>query len=315
MREIVLEAEDLWKRYGETLALRGLSFSVEAGRIHALLGPNGAGKTTTVKIIVGLVRGDRGVVRLFGEETNTRLNPRVRRRVGFAPEIPCLPGWARVGELLERYGMLYGMSAEEAREAGKKALDEVGLQGFWDRKIASLSKGQRQRVSIAQAIMHDPDLLVLDEPMLGLDPGGMMIVRSLIKSFARKGAGVLVNTHLLKEAEDLCDTVTLMDKGKSIFTGEMSSLKARVSGGTVVLVEIDGSAGEAARVLESMEFIESVEVESSSRMRVRVRGGKPEVARMSRELVRAGYGIIELKLAAPSLEEAFLKLIGWGEEK
>ncbi len=308
----MLEVADLWKRYGAVQALSGVSLTLEGGEIRALLGPNGAGKSTTVKIVMGLVKPDRGSVRIMGEDALSPKGYRLRRHVGYMPELPQLPRWARVGEVLEKYAGLYGIPEAEIPSAVSRALETVGLSDLRGRAVATLSKGQVQRLTLAQAIMHEPDILVLDEPLLGLDPEGMDLVRRIIRDEARRGAAVLMNTHLLKEAEDLSDNVTLLYRGRVLFSGSVDELKQHVSVGEVLIVEVEGEAEAAIEVLRDIPFVESVERVTRTRLRVKLLPGEDRSSEVSRALVAAGLGIRELKRLELSLEEAFLKLVRGG---
>ncbi len=303
-----LSVQGLWKRYGRVQALRGVSFSVEEGRIHALIGPNGAGKTTTVKIIMGLVKPDSGSIRVFGEDVTSGCW-RVRRRIGFMPEIPNLPSWATVGDVIVKYGLMYGLSYNDSLQAGRRALELVGMLDYWSRRVSKLSKGQKQRVSLAQAIMHEPELLILDEPMLGLDPKGMVEVRSLIKKVAGEGATVLLNTHLLKEAEDLCDTATVLDGGRVLFNGFIDELKIKASGEASIEVVLISNAGKAAAELESSGLVKKAVAESERRVIIKpLEADEESRARILEFLVENGFRVIEYKLITATLEEAFLKI-------
>lgn len=309
----MLELEDLWKKYGAVQALSGVSLNLEGGEIHALLGPNGAGKSTTVKIVMGLVRPDKGSVRIMGEDALSPKGYRLRRCIGYMPELPQLPRWARVGGILEKYAGFYGIPEAEIPSAVSTVLGTVGLSGLRDRAVATLSKGQVQRLTLAQAIMHEPDILVLDEPLLGLDPEGMDLVRRIVRDEARRGVAVLMNTHLLKEAEDLSGNVTLLYRGRVLFSGGVEELKRHVAVGAVLIVDVEGEAETAVEVLRSLPFVERVERVARARLRVTLRPGEDKSSEVSRTLIAEGLGIREFKRLEPSLEEAFLRLVRGGD--
>ncbi len=308
----ILEVEDLWKRYGAIQALRGVSFSLDEGEVRALLGPNGAGKSTTVKIIMGLVKPSRGSVRVLGVEATEPGGHVLRRRIGYMPETPQLPKWARVGEILEKYAALYGLPKNEISGAVRRTLDLVGLSDLRGRSVAELSKGQVQRLTLAQAVMHEPEILILDEPLLGLDPEGMELVRSIIRREAARGSAILMNTHLLKEAEDVCDNVTLLYAGRVMYSGSVEELKRHVSIAAILIVDVEGDPARAADLLRTLPYVEGVEIVGRRRLRVRLTAGEDRSSEISKTLVAAGFGIRELRHLEPSLEEAFLKLVRGG---
>ena len=198
--EPAIETINLTKRYGSLTAVNKLNLKVEENAIHGFLGPNGAGKTTTIKVLVGLLRPDGGTVRVLGQEVRGD-RPDVRLRMGYMPELPKFPKHLKGWELLDIYGRMYGMTEQERKEQIPKLLGMVGLKGRERDLIGKYSKGMQQRLGIAQALLNEPELVVLDEPSLGLDPVGMVEVRELVKGIAKEGVTVFISSHLLFEAE------------------------------------------------------------------------------------------------------------------
>ncbi len=305
----VIVIEDLWKSYGRTLALSGFEMHVEEGRIHGLLGPNGAGKTTTLRSIIGLVRPDRGRITVLGEEVWVDKGYHVKKFIGYLPELPRLPEWAGVGEILERYATLYGIPVAERARRIREVLETVELEGKIGAKIGHLSKGQKQRLGIAQAIIHDPKLLILDEPMLGLDPEGMAKVRDIIRGLSRRGVTILMSTHMLREVEDLCDNVTLISGGKLLFEGSVEELRLKTAVRKSVLIELRERTDEAVKLLSTLDFVDRAERVASNRIRVFFRGDEDLRDEVVRLLVLNGFRVLEVRLLAPSLEEAFIRLV------
>jgi ABC-2 type transport system ATP-binding protein len=226
MSGAALELRGLRKAYhghlgiGRSLALDGLDLVVEPGQVFGLLGPNGAGKTTTLKLILGLLRPDRGEVRIFGEPAC----PRVRSRVGYLPENPYFYDYLTAEEFLDFYGRLQGLSREERRTKIRATLERVGLADCASTALRKFSKGMVQRLGLAQAIQHDPELVILDEPMSGLDPIGRREVRDLILELRRSGRTVFFSSHILQDAEMICDRVAVLDRGRLRATGKLSDL-------------------------------------------------------------------------------------------
>jgi ABC-2 type transport system ATP-binding protein len=191
--------------------LKGVSLSVQEGEIYGFLGPNGAGKTTSIKCLLGLLQPDSGSVSLFGQEGPTLA---ARRRLGYLPEQPYFYQHLKGLELLLYFGRLFGMRGAELREKAEELLGLVGLEGDGDKRLGQYSKGMLQRLGVAQALINDPDLVVLDEPMSGLDPIGRREVKDLILSVKQRGATVFFSSHILSDAEELCDRVCLLVDGK-----------------------------------------------------------------------------------------------------
>jgi ABC-2 type transport system ATP-binding protein len=230
-----VEIEQLWKAYGATLALQGLTLDARPGEIVGLIGPNGAGKTTTLKILVGLLRPDAGRVRVFG--IDILADPvSYKARVGYMPEAPSLPDYLTPREFLGYVGRVRGMAATELVGRGEELLRELGLVGKADDTIASLSKGMKAKLAFAAATIHRPDLLVLDEPLIGIDPAGQHLLKERLAEAARSGGSVLVSTHQLDTAERLCGRVAIIHNGRNVATGDLASLRERAqmgAGGTL----------------------------------------------------------------------------------
>jgi len=305
-----LVVRDLHKRYGRRVyAVRGVSFTLEDGSVMGLLGPNGAGKTTTIKCILGLVRPTRGEILVDGEPSSS---PRARVKLGYVPELPDAPGWMKPLELLEMLGRLEGLGAGEARAAARRALEEVGLLDHAESKIASLSKGMRKRLLIAQAILNTSSkkYILMDEPMSGLDPEWIEWVRRLVRRLRSEGVAVLISSHLLRELEGLVDTVTVIYKGRVIYQGGLESLAA-MAGGPVVEVRCSDPSRLAEAVREA-GLAERVEVEGDV-VRIYARKGV-EASRIVELVYKSGVKVISVEAKSFSLEELYRRLVGGGGE-
>jgi len=206
---------------GRTIAVDGLDLTVRRGEIFGLLGPNGAGKTTTLKLMLGLLRPDRGRVTLLGRSLG---DPQARARIGFLPENPYFYDYLTAEEFLDFYGRLRGLPAAERRARVRAALERVGLAGRSRVALRKYSKGMTQRLGLAQAIQHDPELVILDEPMSGLDPVGRREVRDVILSLRREGRTVFFSSHILQDAEMLCDRAVILQHGRVRWSGDVRAL-------------------------------------------------------------------------------------------
>jgi ABC-2 type transport system ATP-binding protein len=217
----VIETHDLRKSYRNVQALKGVTLRVEKGEIFGLLGQNGAGKTTLVKILLGIVRAPDGGAQLFGQPAGIA---DVRRKVGYLPEDHRFPEYHTAHSLLDYYGSLYSLPRADRRRRIEAALEQVGLKGRMHSKIRTYSKGMKQRLGIAQAFFHDPELIFLDEPTDGVDPIGRRDIRAMIEERKDRGCTVFLNSHLLGEVELLCDRVAILQRGEMIREGDIASL-------------------------------------------------------------------------------------------
>jgi ABC-2 type transport system ATP-binding protein len=246
-----LVLEGLRRKYGSVIALDGLSFDVPAGRVVGFLGPNGAGKTTTMRAIFGLTDLDAGTVRWNGDPVGQA----ERRRFGYMPEERGLYPGMPVGEQVEYLGRLHGLRAAEAAVAADTWLERLGIADRRNSKVETLSHGNQQRVQLAAALIHNPELLVLDEPLSGLDPTGIDAIGQVLVDQARSGCCVLISSHQLDQVEDLCELVTIIDHGRLLVSGAVDELATSGARRLVVRVE-GGRTAEWARHLPGVSVSE-----------------------------------------------------------
>jgi ABC-2 type transport system ATP-binding protein len=240
----LLELDGLTRRFGPVVALDDLSFTVPAGQVMGFLGPNGAGKTTTMRAVFGLTDLEAGTVRW----NHAPVGQAERRRFGYMPEERGLYPSMLVGEQLEYLGRLHGMTAAGAAAATKVWLEQLGVADRADSKVESLSHGNQQRVQLAAALLHGPELLILDEPLAGLDPAGIDAISGVLVEQAKAGRCVLFSSHQLDLVEDLCETVTIVDHGRLVVTGTVDELATSGPRRLVVRIEGDRDAAWAARI-------------------------------------------------------------------
>ena len=246
-----LELQGLCRRFGSLTALDDLTFSVPSGQVVGFLGPNGAGKTTTMRAVFGLTDLDSGMVRWNGEPVGQA----ERRRFGYMPEERGLYPAMQVGDQLEYLGRLHGMAPAHARSAGEAWLERLGIADRARDKVEELSHGNQQRVQLAAALLHEPELLVLDEPLAGLDPSGIDAIGAVLVERARSGCCVLFSSHQLDQVEDLCESVTIIDHGRLVVAGRVDDLAT--SGARRLVVRIEGDReGAWARTLDGVTVSE-----------------------------------------------------------
>lgn len=311
----MIKVEGLTKRYARNVAVNDISFGVERGRIVGFLGPNGAGKTTTMRVLTCFMPPSAGTVRVAGFDVLEK-PLEVKKRIGYLPESPPLYPEMEVEEYLLFVGKLKGMGgADLVRRVGEVA-ERCAIADVKSQLISKLSKGYRQRVGLAQAIIHNPDVLILDEPTSGLDPKQIIETRELIKGLAGDHT-IILSTHILPEVEQTCQDVIIIAKGHLVATDTVENLSNRLRGSEAVAVEIEGREGEldpavAQQRLEQIPGVSRVLYKDKriNRLRFEVESmqGRNARADIARSVVEAGWNLNELHAAGLSLEEIFLQL-------
>jgi ABC-2 type transport system ATP-binding protein len=248
----MIEVANLTKRYGELAAVRGVSFTAAPGQILGFLGPNGAGKTTTMRIITGFMPATTGTVRVDGFDVFEQ-SSEVRRRIGYLPENPPLYNDMAVDPYLRFVAKLKGMSRNDIANAIEHVVETCGLTGVRERLLGHLSKGFRQRVGLAQALIHDPPVLVLDEPTIGLDPRQIIEIRSLIKGLGTGKRTVVLSTHILPEVSQVCDKVVIINEGHVVVEDSLANLTRTRSLEEVFIDSISRDTGDGMRAAVEAE--------------------------------------------------------------
>jgi ABC-2 type transport system ATP-binding protein len=315
--EFAIETNGLTKRYGSLTAVNKLNLRVKVNTIHGFLGPNGAGKTTTIKILVGLLRPDEGSVKVLGQELHSEEagffhafyeHADSRLGIGYVPELPKFPKHLKGAELLDIYGRMYGMTEQQRKEQVPKLIEMVGLKGRENDLIGKYSKGMQQRIGIAQALLNNPDLVILDEPSLGLDPVGMVEVRELVKKIAREGVTVFVSSHLLFEVEQICTDVTIINRGTALVSDTLPNVSGLLAGPALLHVEVAKISKNVVNGVKSLPFVSSV-VQTGSTLRIQINTHEDVRAQVSEEVTRAGGIIIGMSQEKSNLEDVFIQLI------
>jgi len=309
----MIEVQDLRKTYGDRVALDGISFRVAKGEILGFLGPNGAGKTTTMRILTGFMPPTSGSAAVAGFDVLK--NPReVKRRIGYLPEHPPLYKEMTVQAFLAFVARIKGVRGKQIRSAVTSALERCGLADVAGRLIQNLSKGYQQRVGIAQAIVHSPEVMVLDEPTVGLDPRQILKIRNLIRSF-RGEKTVILSTHIIPEVEKLCDRVAIINEGRIVALEDRARIGVSLQQGERISVQFAAQAPPLKEKLQLLEGVRSVTQEDSAPNRFLVEAGiGTEISRRIFErATEERWPLLEVTPLRPTLEEVFLRLTG--EEK
>ena len=309
MTEIV-RTEGLVKRYDNTLAVAGIDLSVEQGEIFGLVGPNGAGKTTTLRILATLLLPSAGTAEIAGMSV-TRNPDDVRRVLGFMPDSFGVYDDMKVWEYLDFFARCYGMGAADRRRMIGDLLELVDLGSKRDDYVQTLSRGMQQRLCLAHALVHDPQVLLLDEPASGLDPRARVELRELLRELRTLGKTILISSHILPELEELCTSVAIVDRGQVLAQGRVSDIERRLRFGAVLRVRmmLEGEALEAARDRfgQDPDVASAVLLEDGT-IELGFRGDDAASARLLSESVAAGMPIVSFARAASDLEELFLQV-------
>lgn len=313
----MITVKDLTKRYARTTAVDQISFDVAKGQIVGFLGPNGAGKTTTMRMLTCFLPPSAGTATVAGFDVLEQ-PLEVKKRIGYLPESPPIYPEMETAEYLKFVGKLKGLSGTELQQRIDYVSERCAVADVKKKLLGKLSKGYRQRVGLAQAIIHNPDVLILDEPTAGLDPKQINETRDLIKSLAGDHT-IILSTHILPEVEQTCEQVIIINRGKLVAIDSVRNLQARARGAESVLVEVAGRNGmlEASEVQKRLEEVEGVgralckhQADSRIVFEVESQKGKLQRGDLARAVVESGWDLNELRPSAMSLEEIFLQLTG-----
>jgi len=306
----MIAVSTLGRSYGGFVALSDVSFEVGKGEVVGFLGPNGAGKTTTMRILTTFLPATEGEAKVAGFDVEEEPFE-VKRRVGYLPESPPLYPELTVGDYLAFVAELRGFLGAERFSRVGRVMERVGLAG-WDRRIlSSLSKGYRQRVGLAQALLHDPPVLILDEPTSGLDPAQVAGIRDLVRSLAGDHT-VILSTHILSEVEAICPRALVIARGRLVAQGTVGELRDRAAGGPWTYVELDGVDAKDLGGWPGVDRVEPLGVDGRWRA-FRVRAAVDPRPALAARAAALGVELRALELRRPSLEEAFIDLVGGRE--
>ncbi|MBI4563776.1 MAG: ABC transporter ATP-binding protein [Planctomycetes bacterium] len=302
----MIEIKNLGKHFGFRKALEGVSLTVERGDMFGLIGPNGAGKTTLLRILATVLRPHGGSAWIDGLSV-TRDAEEVRRIIGYMPDHFGVYEELQVQEYLDFFACAFGMKGARRKSVVDGILDLVDLARKRNALIATLSRGMQQRLALARVLIHDPKVLILDEPASGLDPRARIEIRALLKELRRMGKTVLISSHILADLADLCNRIGLIEKGKLLYAGGLDEAMKQVQSDDVWRVEVFDDLERAKQILERQPFVESVAA-ADGQLKVKLHSGYRDVHLLPQVLMQEGLRLRMFKLEEASLEDAFLKL-------
>jgi len=310
----IVRTSGLVKRYPGTVAVAGLDLDIDEGEIFGLVGPNGAGKTTTLRILATLLRPTSGEAEVAGMSVTE--NPdAVRRVLGFMPDVFGVYDDMKVWEYLDFFARCYGIPAARRRRMIGDLLDLVDLGDRRNAYVQGLSRGMQQRLCLAHTLVHDPQVLLLDEPASGLDPRARVELRELLRELRALGKTIVISSHILPELEELCTSVAIVDHGRVLAQGRVSDIERRLRAGAVLRVRVlaDDAGLEAARMwFGEQSFVASASLNPDGTIEIGFRGDDQETSRLLAAAVTAGLPIMTFARAASDLEELFLQVTAQG---
>lgn len=300
----MLRCENLTKRYGSFTALDGLDLEIESGKLHGFVGPNGAGKTTTMRILATLLPATGGQAWVDG--VSVQENPKeIRRIVGYMPDFFGVYDGLKVTEYLDFYGSCYGLSVAERKRMSAQLLELVLLTDKGDAYVDTLSRGMKQRLCLARSLMNDPKLIILDEPASGMDPRARAEMKGILRTLKDLDKTVLISSHILPELSELCDSLSIIDHGKLIFSGDMDALARHMRSESPLVIRIDGETDDAIRLIKETNGVTGLELSDDGALMAQYDG---DVVALLSTLVSSGVRVADYHRAPISLETVFMEV-------
>ena len=310
--ELCVHVSGLRKSYGQVHAVDGVSFDIEYGKVFGFLGPNGAGKTTTIRVLTTLVHPTSGIVKIFGKDI-VKHSREIKKRMGVVLQEPSFEANLTVDRALELYGLMWRMPGEKRRDRARELMEKFDLVSFSNMKNDELSIGQRRRVQVAREFMHDMDLMFLDEPTVGLDPAARRTLLDYVKKYVQSGLTVFFTTHIMEEAEYLCDEIAIINKGKITATDTPDGLKQRYGGVKTVEIKLkDSTTQSVMHIIRQIADGSVIETPAQDTIRIGSAEAQEMLVKIIEYLSKNGVQIESISINPPTLEEVFLTVIGGG---
>lgn len=304
----LLKVENLKKSFGNREVVRGVTFSVNKGESFGLLGPNGAGKSTTISMICGLIASSSGDVTIGG--VSIKQNPmEVKRKIGVVPQDIALYPTISARENLYFWGRMYGLSRGEAKKRTEEVLEIVGLQDRAKEKIENYSGGMKRRINIGAALMHKPELLIMDEPTVGIDPQSRNHILETVKKLNQEGMTVIYTSHYMEEVEYLCERIAIVDQGLVIASGTKADLCNRLMGATSIQVKVNASSPDLINLLGTIQNVQSVKADGEL-ITIYASDARQALGDVVAIVVQSGLQVLSVEVQEPNLETVFLQLTG-----
>jgi ABC-2 type transport system ATP-binding protein len=311
MSQAVINVSNLTKFYGDFKALDNVSFRVDKGWVYGYLGPNGAGKTTTIRTMLGLLKPSQGEVQIAG--IDPAKNPvQALQAVGYAPELPTLQTFFTGEQLLDLMGKMFGLTVQTRKEKIEQLLELVGLKEWSNKKIGKYSKGMVQRLSVALALINNPQVLIMDEPTIGMDPEATAHFRNLFANLSKEGKTVFISSHLLDEVQRICTHVGMINKGRMIFDGPIAQVLETFTQKWVIEAELKEVTKGIISALKKLDYVEDVQA-VENKLKIELKEKKDLRGEISSEIFKQQGILLSLNLHKITLEDAYLRALKGGQ--
>lgn len=309
----MLIIKDLEKSYGSFKALNKLNLEIKKGEIFGFIGPNGAGKSTTMKIVSGLMLPDSGEVYVDGLDA-LKNNKELKERIGYMPDFFGVYDNLKAYEYLEFYGSIYGITGKEIKDLSMDLLELVNLQDKYDAYVDGLSRGMKQRLCLARSLIHNPSLLILDEPASGMDPRARFEMKNILKNLREMGKTILVSSHILSELGEICTNLGIIEGGQMITTGTVDEIMGRMNGNNSIAIQILSKGEQAVTLLKEIPEVGNVNFDSN-RITIDFKGKDDDCAGVLKKLILNDIPVVSFSREEGSLEDIFIKITGNEETK
>lgn len=302
----MLKVQNLRKRYGNTEVLKGINLEVQTGEVFGFVGQNGAGKTTTMKIMTGLLAADDGVVEFDG--VDLLLDTRYMKKViGFVPDYFGSYNNLKAIEYMEFFASMYGLHGKEARGRCMRMMDMFMIGDKAEVYVDNLSRGMQQKLCMARALLHDPDLLILDEPTSGMDPQSRMEVKNLLKELGKTGKTIIISSHILPELSEMCDTIGVIDNGEILFQGSMDEIVTAVNVSNPLMLRVLENRDEAVKMLREHPLTKTMSIDGND-IQLSFQGGSNEEAELLEQMIEKGIKVVSFGRKRDNLEAVFMRI-------
>ncbi len=309
----MLSIKNLNKRYGRFQAVTNLNLEVPEGEIFGFVGPNGAGKTTTMKIMCGLLRATSGEITLDGVDV-IRDSKKIKEKIGYMPDFFGVYDDLKVSEYLEFYASIYNIKGQARKKITDDLLELVDLSHKRDAYVDSLSRGMKQRLCLARSLVHNPGLLVLDEPASGMDPRARVEMKEILKNLKGMGKTIIISSHILPELAELCTSIGIIDKGSMVISGSVADIMQQVYSKKVVKLKVRGKLDDAVMILKEYPFIDKLATGEDT-IQAGFEGGDEDMSRVLAALVTRGIPVVSFAQLDGNLEDVFMKVTKGDEEQ
>ena len=308
----MLKIDSLTKNYGSFPALKGLSLEIPDGALHGFVGPNGAGKTTTMRILATLMKPTSGTAYVDGTDV-VKEGQKARKLVGYMPDFFGVYDSLKCWEYLDFYARCYRIGAEERKRMTRQLLELVQLKEKENEYVDALSRGMKQRLCLARSLIHDPKLLILDEPASGMDPRARAEMKGILRTLREMGKTVLISSHILPELAEMCDSLTILDHGQLVFSGSVEALSDKMNGNAPLDIRLTEGCGEAnveaaVRCLKEMPALTEILREEPYLLRIRMENGTDACEEVLRQLIMKGIPVCDFHRAPMNLEKVFMEV-------